>query len=229
MQKKLLATVSLVALSLGACQTTGTDNISVTEKTAPPVSETSVAMYKYRAQANKEQVAKIPEWYLTPPHKEGSIYAVGSASTPDLQLSVDLAILQAKTTLADRWQSTLKSQTKNFIAKVGSSAFDSSVINEVERVTKNLVAGTDVSGYHMVQNEVHSSGPMFRSFVLLEYNDEQAAKILYNRMSKDRMLMNKLRSNKAFQELEGAVDKQRKQEQSDADAKIKAFVNPSNS
>ncbi len=227
MHKKLMATVSLAALSLGACQTTGSSNSTENVKAniaPPPMSQASVEMYKYKAASNKEQVAKIPEWYLAPPQKEGSIYAVGSAVTPDLQLSTDLAVLQAKTTLADRWQSQLKSQTKNFMAKVGSSAMDSSVVNEVERVTKNLVAGTDVSGYHMVKNAMHSVGPMFRSFVLLEYNDAQAAKILYNRMSKDRLLMNKLRSNEAFKELEENVKIEQKRVSDERKENIKAVT-----
>ena len=137
MKKSLLVGSSLIALlGASACQTTST-NISSAEEAPPGVTK---EMYEHKVKQVKEQVEKVPDWYLEPPVEEGSIFAVGSGSTPDLQLSLDLAILQAKTTLADRFQSTLKSQTKNFVAKVGGSGADASVVNEVERATKNLIS-----------------------------------------------------------------------------------------
>ena len=65
---------------------------------------------------------------------------------------------------------------------------------------------------------------MFRSFVLLEYNDAQAAKILYNRMSKDRLLVNKLRSNEAFKELEENVKIEQKRVSDERKENIKAVT-----
>ena len=65
---------------------------------------------------------------------------------------------------------------------------------------------------------------MFRSFVLLEYNDAQAGKILYNRMSKDRLLMNKLRSNEAFKELEENVKIEQKRVSDERKENIKAVT-----
>ena len=201
MSYKAIGVSAIALLGLSACSATNIDSAMET----PPASE--VALYKYKAQVNKEQVTYIPDWYLEPPQKEGSVYAVGTSVTPDLQLATDLAILNAKVTLADRFQSNLKSQTKNFLAKVGATETDMSVINEVERVTKNLIANTDVSGYHMVHNKVVAHGPMFRSFVLLEYNDEAANTILLNRLKKDRLLLNRLQANNAYKELENAVEK----------------------
>ena len=182
------------------------------------------ALYAYNVKANKEQVDKIPDWYLKMPKSEDSIYAVGTSATPDLQLSVDMAILMAKTTLADRFQSQLRSQTKNFIAKVGSTAVDTSVINELERVTKNLVADTDVSGYSLVENVVQSAGNQFRAYVLLKYNDEEASKVLMNRLKKDRMLMAKIRSNTAFKELDKNVAASKKEKNDEQQAVIKSYT-----
>ena len=158
------------------------------------------------------------------PKEEASIFAVGTSATPDLQLSVDMAILMAKTTLADRFQSQLRSQTKNFIAKVGTTAVDTTVINELERVTKNLVADTDVSGYSVVENVVQSAGNQFRAYVLLKYNDEEASKVLMNRLKKDRMLMAKLRSNTAFKELDKNVAAAKKEAKSEQEAVVKSYT-----
>ena len=220
MKKSLLVGSSLIALlGASACQTTST-NISSAEEAPPGVTK---EMYEHKVKQVKEQVEKVPDWYLEPPVEEGSIFAVGSGSTPDLQLSLDLAILQAKTTLADRFQSTLKSQTKNFVAKVGGSGADASVVNEVERATKNLIANTDVSGYHMVKNVVQSSGNTYRAFVLLEYSDAQANKILMNRIRKDRLLLNKLSKVSAFRDLDKEVNKVVADKKAKEDAALKAL------
>ena len=220
MKKSLLVGSSLIALlGASACQTTST-NISSAEEAPPGVTK---EMYEHKVKQVKEQVEKVPDWYLEPPVEEGSIFAVGSGSTPDLQLSLDLAILQAKTTLADRFQSTLKSQTKNFVAKVGGSGADASVVNEVERATKNLIANTDVSGYHMVKNVIQSSGNTYRAFVLLEYSDAQANKILMNRIRKDRLLLNKLSKVSAFRDLDKEVNKVVADKKAKEDAALKAL------
>ncbi len=213
-----IGAAGLGLLGLTAC---GSSNISSLSETPPYGAK---ALYAYNVKANKEQVEKIPDWYLKMPKSEDSVFAVGTSATPDLQLSVDMAILNAKTTLADRFQSQLRSQTKNFIAKVGSTAVDTSVINELERVTKNLVADTDVSGYSIVENVVQSAGNQFRAYVLLKYNDEEASKVLMNRLKKDRMLMAKLRSNSAFKELDRNVAAAKKEKNDETKAIINSYT-----
>ena len=214
----LITAVSGTALLASACSSTHLG----TAEMAPPAA--AKALYEYKVKTVKEQVEILPKWYLEPPAEDGSVFAVGSSVTPDLQLSVDLAILQAKTTLADRFQSQLRSQTKNFVAKIGSSDVDAAVLNEVERVTKNLVADTDVSGYSMVKSSVNSAGSQYRAFVLLKYNDEEASKILLNRLKKDRMLLAKLRSNAAYQELDKNVEAVNKKNADEKAAVVKSYT-----
>ncbi len=108
--------------------------------------------------------------------------------------------------MADRINGKVRSQTKNFIAKVGSTDLDVATLNEVEKVTKNIIADVDVAGYAVSEAEVFPDGTQYRAFVLLEYNDLEANKIIVNRLRKDRLLYSKLRSNKAFKELDDAVD-----------------------
>jgi hypothetical protein len=43
---------------------------------------------------------------------------------------------------------------------------------------------------------------------MLEYSDSEANKILANRLQADRVLLSKIRSTAAYQELDAAVDKQ---------------------
>ena len=138
--------------------------------------------------------------------RDDAIYAVGTANTPDLQLSNDIAILSAKTTLADRINGRVNSITKSFITKVGSTDADASVMNEIQTATKNIISDVDVAGYNVQESKVVSNGTQYRVYVLLEYSDENAQKILLNRLKKDKMLMSKIKSNEAFKELDETVN-----------------------
>ena len=168
--------------------------------------------YEHTAKVVDEQVQLVPEWYTKMHDSKDAIYEVGTALSPELQLSKDIAILSAKTILADRINGRLNSVTKSFMTKVGSSDLDASVINEISTATKNIVADVDVAGYKVKEAKVVSNGMQYRVYVLLEYSDEEAQKILLNRLKKDKMLMSKIQSNKAFQELENDVDKVKESE-----------------
>ena len=196
--KSYLLTLPLAAVALAAC--------SSNEKI------TQAVVIEEQREMVENQIDRMPKWFTKIPVKDESIFAVGTAVTPDLQLSYDIAVLNAKTTLADRINGKVRSQTKNFIAKVGSTDLDVATLNEVEKVTKNIIADVDVAGYAVSEAEVFPDGTQYRAFVLLEYNDLEANKIIVNRLRKDRLLYSKLKSNKAFKELDDAVDEVKEDE-----------------
>ena len=83
------------------------------------------------------------------------------------------------------------------MAKLGQTDVDSSVMSEIEKVAKNVIANVDVSGYNPTKVDVFPSGTQYRAFVLLEYSDKEVpSKIIFNRMRKDRLVYSRLRSNK---------------------------------
>ena len=147
------------------------------------------------------------------PEKKGSIFTVGSATAPDLQFAVDIATLNAKVVLADRINGKLKALTKSWMAKIGSTDVDANVMTEIEKVAKNVIANVDVAGYNPKEVEVFPAGTQYRAFVLLEYSDKEAAKIIMNRLRKDRMVYSRLRSTQAWKELEEEVNKTEKKEE----------------
>ena len=101
MNAKLLATVSMVALTLGACSANS------------PKSVVDTAEIRYKTAKVERAVDVIPSWYKKMPTKKGSIFTVGSATAPDLQLAVDIATLNGKVVLADRINGKLKAMTKS--------------------------------------------------------------------------------------------------------------------
>ena len=140
-----------------------------------------------------------------------------------MQLSVDIAILNAKTVLADRINSSLSSKTKNFISRIGSSDLDAAVSQDMERATTNLIADVDVAGYYVDQTRLIQDGPQYRAYVLLSYSDAEANKILVNRIRKDRVLLEKIRATSAYKDLEESVDKKRNQNLNEMEIIVKGL------
>ena len=188
-------------LALGACST---NKVVEVMNTVPPNSIADAEVYQYKTKAVTEQIEVMPDWFKKMPESDTAIYSTGTAATTDLQLSVDLAVLNAKTTLADRINGRVRSQTKSFVAKIGNEE-TASVLSEVEKATKNIIADVDVAGYKVSETEVVTNWPKYRAYVLLEYSDKEANKIIMNRLRKDRMLVSKIKSTKAWQELDDVV------------------------
>ena len=175
----------------------------------PPVEISSI---DYEIQKVETAVSQIPKWYLEIPKDKENVYSTGTATAPDLQLAVDIATMNAKTTLADRINGKLDSMMKTFIAKVGQDDLDSEVLTEVEKVSKNLIAEVDVAGYVPTTVKVYPSGTQFRAFVLLTYSEKEARKVIVNRMRKNRLAYSKLKATDAWKELEDEVEKSKQNE-----------------
>jgi len=187
-------------LALGACSSNDSAKLFLED----PV--------KYNTAKVETQIKEIPDWYLSHPEKEEIIYSSGTAVTPDLQLSMDIAVLNAKTTLADRINGRLSSKTKNFIARVGSNDLDARVAQDIEKVTTNLIADVDVAGYAVEESAIIQDGPQYRAYVLLAYSDEEANRIIVNRIRNDKLMLDKLRATSAYKELEESVQNKKEQD-----------------
>ena len=167
----------------------------------------NTASIEYKQEKVEAAVSTVPDWFTKLPTDEKAIYSVGTAQSPDMQLSVDMATLNAKYTLADRINGKLDGMMKTFMTRLGTDDdVSATTMSEVEKVVKNVIASVDVAGYNPKEIEVHPTGTQFRAFVLLEYSEEEARKIIMNRMMKDRMVYSKIRSTNAWKELEEEVN-----------------------
>ncbi len=208
---KLISSAVAIAIGLSACQTNKESIMGRPE-----------VVYKYSTV--NQQIEKIPEWYLQIPSADDTIYSSGSAKAPDLQLAVDIAIMNAKTTLADRINGKLDSMTKSFVAKIGSDDLDTSVLTEIEKTSKNVIASVDVAGYVVDKSDITQEGTQYRAYVLLAYNSEEATKIMMNRMKRDRMIYSRIRSTEAWKELEDEVNKSKEEDEAKSMENVERLI-----
>lgn len=213
---KLISSVVAIAIGLGACQTN-------------KESITANPQIVYQTNTVSKQIEQIPEWYLNIPSADDTIYSSGSARAPDLQLAVDIAVMNAKTTLADRINGKLDSMTKSFVAKIGSTDLDTSVLNEIEKTSKNVIASVDVAGYVVDKSDITQEGAQYRAYVLLAYNSEEATKIMMNRMKRDRMIYSRIRSTEAWKELENEVNKSKDEDEAKSMENVERLIDENDS
>ena len=213
---KLISSVVAIAIGLGACQTN-------------KESITANPQIVYQTNTVSQQIEQIPEWYLNIPSADDTIYSSGSSRAPDLQLAVDIAIMNAKTTLADRINGKLDSMTKSFVAKIGSDDLDTSVLTEIEKTSKNVIASVDVAGYVVDKSDITQEGTQYRAYVLLAYNSEEATKIMMNRMKRDRMIYSRIRSTEAWKELEDEVNKSKEEDEAKSMENVERLIDENES
>ena len=213
---KLISSVVAIAIGLGACQTN-------------KESITANPQIVYQTNTVSKQIEQIPERYLNIPSADDTISSSGSAKAPDLQLAVDIAIMNAKTTLADRINGKLDSMTKSFVAKIGSDDLDTSVLTEIEKTSKNVIASVDVAGYVVDKSDITQEGTQYRAYVLLAYNSEEATKIMMNRMKRDRMIYSRIRSTEAWKELEDEVNKSKEEDEAKSMENVERLIDENDS
>ncbi len=187
MTRKVLAAAAVSLFVLGGC--------------ASNSAKVAKANYKQAVKSTKSVMKSIPSWYVDLPKDEVSVYSSGSATSPDLQMSVDIAIMNAKRTLADRLNGKLRSQTKSYLSSVGNSAENVNLLTNIERTSKNLIADTVVSGYTVDKTEIIQEGPRYRVYVLLKYNDARLSMALNSGQGSAELL-----ASSSFDELDSSVE-----------------------
>ncbi|MGE5476672.1 MAG: hypothetical protein ACM3Q1_08470 [Bacteroidales bacterium] len=201
MLRASLALVPVAALGLAACAT------------PEPGSPAAAALahqkqQEARTEQVKDTVSDAPSWYLAPPKDDVSLYGAGTATSADLQMAVDKATLTGKRVVADRLKSLLSAKMKDYASESGAGE-DARVQSEVERVTSNVVAEANMSGYQVTKTEVKPQGTQYRAYVLVQYPLGAANRVLVDQTRKNEVLESKLRASKAFQDLEQEIQSAR--------------------
>ena len=205
MKNTILISVLGAACLLAACSSPKPGTPEAAAATEREAKEKAV-------KAVTKSIEDAPDWYTNPPVEANAIYATGSALSSDMQMALDSAGMAAKREMAGQLSNRLSSKMKEFVSE-GGGASDSAYQRESEFVTKNVIAEVNLAGSRREKSKVVQQGEKYRAYVLLRYPIGEANKVLVEQIRKSSQLDAKVRSSKAFQDLEREIDQVRKQGQ----------------
>jgi len=180
---------------------------------AIPLALTACGSFKYTngielstptwSKAEEGDEVKYPKWYKKDEDKSGDkLFGVASEYSSDFQFAVDKTMLSAKRELAAQYSSYISSMMKDFSEEVGASG---SVVREIDRTTKLLVAQVNLIGIKREQFEVRHEKSGYRAFVKLSYTTSEANKVLVDAIRRNQQLNARANKSQAFKELEESV------------------------
>ena len=144
--KKILA-IFISIIILAGCES-GKDAINTTIPESYKADEEKIVEQKKKEMA--ASVEEIPEWFLEQDEIGDLLTAKGTATSSDLQMSIDKAMITAKRELASKIEETISDKTKRFLKDVGidenSKNYDETI--EVELDFLELAKNNPNHPYH---------------------------------------------------------------------------------
>lgn len=128
---------------------------------------------KYERAPAPTSALKVPDWFIQPPEStEQSLFTAGQATSTDLSMAVQKAMLDADAKLAFQMKSRVEAMAKSYKADSATSGAENS-----EMLVRKLTR-TSITGHHKVDSQITQEGRMFRVFVLMRYPLGDANKLL---------------------------------------------------
>ena len=151
-------------------------------------------------------VDETPTWYVDPIKDrkcKGCLFGVGTAVSPDLQLSKDKARLIAKAELADVIKGEMNAKAKLYITELGRNQ-KMDTVTEVESTIVNVISQTKVRGYELWKQEITTTkNGMYRTYIGLKLPVGDANKLYDYTIEEVADAFNvKQKADKAFSEVE---------------------------
>jgi len=164
----------------------------------------NVAQEKKEIEYAKGTIKEQPKWFEKLKSDKKILYAKGTAVSKDMQLSIDKATLNARTSLADQLNGHISANMKQFVKESGIDE-DTEMYSEVEKVVKSSVKETSTIGYREYKSETVASGSKYRTYYVLEYPFGKANKILVSQIKNSALLEGSLQASEAYKELEKEI------------------------
>ena len=150
----------------------------------------------------------IPDWYIDLPKQDGYRYETGSATSQDLQLSVNKATLDAASRLAATINSQMEGYTKRVQEENGLGA-DSDILDRYSQVQSQTIA-TALQDYSVAKKQIleerSDNQDIYRAYVLLEWDEGAAPKQLLDKIKADKEIYDAVRASELIEEMESKVE-----------------------
>jgi len=150
-------------------------------------------------------VGDMPDWYNNKPQDANNFYATATATSQDLQLSVDKATAGARAELGRMVETKIQGLQKRFDEETG-IAKDAQLLQMFTQATK-LVVNTTLSGSQISKQQQYQDGDIWRAYVLMAYPVGAANVALMQQIKKNEQLYTRIRASQAFKELDDEVKK----------------------
>ena len=154
-------------------------------------------------------IKNVPDWFLSDEVSEDTVVVTATESSPDMQLSIDMAMLSGKRLLANSLGEKISARMAEFGGQTSGTAEEVTLNKEVERVTKTTIADILLKGYQRDRIGVVANGSEFQTFVRLRYPTSELRKALAAELNKSNIMAAKVRRTKAFEELEKEIEASR--------------------
>ena len=164
LSKNLIAS-AMVSVMLVGCANNGVDDFV---KAAQENHERAV-------EVEQERFNDIPDWFLNvPANTESSIYSVGTASTDNLQYSLNAAKLNAEFGLAKALNQEIAGRERQYMHQ----GADGNVKLDGDNVITKFVDPTDIVGVQSVKNKVQYSDGKYVVYTLLNLDINKQRQML---------------------------------------------------
>ena len=159
-----------------------------------------------QTKSNEKKVKNIPDWFVEPPQSSIDVYYfVGSGESKSVQLSMDIAVMEAQEQLASVVDTLVSQRADKFVAQLGGSK---ELQTNFEEATKRVIAEVQAGGYQIKEKEFQAYNDYFTAYVLLEFTTAEVNQLFYQQLQKEALKDAKLSQTEAFKELEEELEKQ---------------------
>ena len=147
----------------------------------------------------------IPDWFTNTPKDPNYLFAATTATSQDLQLSIDKAVTSARAEIGRQTDVRIQALQKRFDEEVGMGD-DAELLQSFTSASKTVVS-TSLGGSRISKQKQSKDGNLWRSYVLVEYPIGAANEALMEAIKKSNQMYTRFRSTEAFKDLDAEVAK----------------------
>ena len=158
--------------------------------------------------ASRKTVKNLPDWYMNTPVKDGYQYSAAEATSQSMQLAVDKARMAAVSNLSQIIKSEWNGYTKRVQEETGMGS-DSKLLDQFSTTQENVISN-QLDNVRVKEKEIqveNSDGTrIYRTFVLLEFDENAAQTKLLAQIKADQQLYDAIKAAELIEEMEQKVE-----------------------
>ena len=159
-------------------------------------------------EASRETVKNLPDWYMNTPVKDGYQYSAAEATSQSMQLAVDKARVAAVSNLSQMIKSEWNGYTKRVQEETGMGS-DSQLLDQFSTTQENVISN-QLDNVRVKEKEIqveNSDGTrIYRTFVLVEFDENAAQAKLLAQIKADQQLYDAIKASELIDEMEQKVE-----------------------